>query len=378
MIFYLGVHQPHWLSKADVPLFISARRLRDQKRWRPAVATWALDSGGFSELSLHGRWLTTPEQYAEEAQRWAEQIGSLAWAAQQDWMCEPFMIEKTGLSIREHQHRTIENYLKLRQLAPEFPWVPVLQGWHHDDYLCHVGDWHKAGVTLRLLPLVGLGSVCRRQDTLMAEELIRELHGEGIKLHLFGFKLKGLPRVSHYAASSDSMAWSLAARRNQPLPGCTHRNCANCLKYALLWRQKAIQATHRPTQLTMFRGGSVSIAAILPMFATGEPMNDPESVWRAKLRELIDATDTAESVLESARAATMQAEKARDAAQAELDAHIAQKPAKRRGRKPKEQPGETAVHAVATDVTDEEIRAVGGGLFGELPDEGEGPYGDGR
>ncbi len=38
--------------------------------------------------------------------------------------------------------------------------------------------------------------------------------------------------------SADSMAWSYDARRAPALAGCTHRNCANCLEYALRWRRR--------------------------------------------------------------------------------------------------------------------------------------------
>ena len=47
-------------------------------------------------------------------------------------MCEPFMLAKTGLTVAEHQARTVANYLELRSLAPELPFVPVLQGWSLD------------------------------------------------------------------------------------------------------------------------------------------------------------------------------------------------------------------------------------------------------
>jgi hypothetical protein len=103
-----------------------------------------------------------------------------------------------------------------------------------------VGD--TAGVDLPSLPLVGLGSVCRRQHTKMAEDLVRRLHGDGVSVHAFGFKLQGLRNAARYLASSDSMAWSLDARRSPPLPGCTHRRCNNCLTYALWWRGKALRA----------------------------------------------------------------------------------------------------------------------------------------
>jgi hypothetical protein len=54
------------------------------------------------------------------------------------------------------------------------------------------------------------------------------------------------------------MAWSIAARRRPPLPGCTrHKNCANCSRYALTWRREllaglATGATTRHIQPALF------------------------------------------------------------------------------------------------------------------------------
>ena len=62
--FYLGTHEPSWLRRLnDVPLFISHRRLQRLVNLYPATTGWALDSGGFTELSMHGRWTTTPAAY---------------------------------------------------------------------------------------------------------------------------------------------------------------------------------------------------------------------------------------------------------------------------------------------------------------------------
>jgi len=55
VIFYLGTHASNWLTRPGRPLFVSAVRLRKVKRWPVAQRRWALDSGGFTELSLHGR-----------------------------------------------------------------------------------------------------------------------------------------------------------------------------------------------------------------------------------------------------------------------------------------------------------------------------------
>jgi hypothetical protein len=246
---------PNWLNQTGMVLFLSRRRLAVRKAPR-ATTAWALDSGGFTELSQFGKWTVSPETYVSEVRRWRETIGGLEWAAIQDWMCEPWILEKTGKSIKEHQARTVESWVTLNKLAPDLPWVPVLQGWEHDDYLDHVEQYRAAGLDLAALPLVGLGSVCRRQDTGMAEELIRALWQSGLRLHGFGFKLKGLVSVAGYLASADSLAWSLNTRKNPPLPGCKHKSCGSCLLWAERWYGRVLGLVERvrrePLQRLLF------------------------------------------------------------------------------------------------------------------------------
>ncbi|MBG0567923.1 hypothetical protein I4J89_41440 [Actinoplanes sp. NEAU-A11] len=244
-MFYLGTHQPHWL-RLGVPLFVSDRRLRRYRQLPEATASWALDSGGFTELSQYGTWDTgpTPAAYAARVRRYRDEIGQLDWAAPQDWMCEPVVLAKTGLTITEHQARTVGNYLRLRDLAPDLPWVPVVQGWTPGDYLRCADRYARAGVDLARARLVGVGSVCRRQSTALVGEILTVLHQAGItRLHGFGFKTLGLARHGHLLTSADSMAWSAQARRAPALPGCiTHRNCANCVRYAMAWRIRVLAA----------------------------------------------------------------------------------------------------------------------------------------
>lgn len=251
--FYLGTHMPDWLGKTAVPLFVSRRRLADRRTLPRAVGPWALDSGGFSELSLFGAWTVAPIQYVGEVRRFAAGIGGLAWAAAQDWMCEPFIFARTGLDVAEHQRRTIANFLELRELAPELPWTPVLQGWRAEDYLRHADQYAAAGVDLRAAPVVGLGTVCRRQHTAEAEGVVRRLASTGLRLHGFGFKVRGLERIGPLMASADSMAWSFRARR-EGRRLCTsgrHATCANCLDWALAWRGRILPSLLAPTQLSL-------------------------------------------------------------------------------------------------------------------------------
>ena len=68
-------------------------------------------------------------------------------------MCEPPMLARTGLSVREHQRRTVTNFMPLRQLAPDLPFIPVIQGWRLNDYLRCLAIYEAAGLDLRTEPL---------------------------------------------------------------------------------------------------------------------------------------------------------------------------------------------------------------------------------
>lgn len=133
MQFYLGTHQPAWLRQTDVPLFVSTRRLSHRHHLPRARGAVAIDSAGYSELSLYGEWRTTSQRYVADVRRYAAEIGRVEWAAVQDWMCEPSVRARTGKSVAEHQTLTIRSVLELRSLAPEIAWAPVLQGYVADD-----------------------------------------------------------------------------------------------------------------------------------------------------------------------------------------------------------------------------------------------------
>lgn len=249
-MFYLGTHIESWLSRLDVPLFVSRRRLEKRKRMPRALGRWALDSGGFSELTMFGGWKLEPEAYADFVRRCQAEIGNLDWAATMDWMCEPAVIHGgrmgygqavgTKLSVEEHQRRTVQNAVVLEEIAPDVPWTPVIQGWEIHEYYRHVDMYSEAGIDLRDRSTVGVGSVCRRGHTVEIEAMFRELADYGLKLHGFGIKTKAAARCRSLLQSADSLAWSYAGRRSPPLSGHNHKNCANCVDFALLWRRKII------------------------------------------------------------------------------------------------------------------------------------------
>lgn len=248
--FYLGVHELTWIGRVTVGLFISRERLGRRRRLPLPAARGplALDLGGFTRLSLHGSWEgVTDTQVVADARRVRDECGRLDFAPPKDWMCEPHVLQKTGKTIAEHQRLTVESYVALHSAAPDLPWAPVLQGWGLDDYLRCVELYDRAGVDLwasaeQGLPVVGVGTICRRQGTREAVQILQHLDGLGLRLHGFGLKIEGLARVAPLLQSADSMAWSSAGRRAWPgLPG----SCANCILYALSWRRATIASARR-------------------------------------------------------------------------------------------------------------------------------------
>ena len=209
-----------------------------------ALAPWALDSGGFTEVGTYGGWSIGPREYAAEVRRFRDEIGLMEWASIQDWMCEPKVLARTGKSVAEHQGLTIRNFLDLASIAPDIPWIPVLQGWEPADYIRHANDYAAAGVDLTAAKIVGVGTVCRRQGGLEALGIFRSISRLGIRCHGFGVKLDGLRLAAPYHRSADSMAWSSAACWRPEEARCsgprTHKTCANCQPWASTWRSQVL------------------------------------------------------------------------------------------------------------------------------------------
>ncbi|MFM2006610.1 MAG: Sinorhizobium phage phiLM21, partial [Pseudomonadota bacterium] len=107
--FFVGLHQPsdaHRFERACV----SINRLRQRKKPLGNVRV-LVDSGAFTELNLHGRYRHGVDDYAAQLYRLhTEGVVNIEAAVAQDYMCEAFMLQKTGLTIADHQRLTIERY----------------------------------------------------------------------------------------------------------------------------------------------------------------------------------------------------------------------------------------------------------------------------
>lgn len=215
MIFYIGLHiVAHAYEFEYCMLSINNPKLRDRKSDIKA-RNWIMDSGAFRELELYGHYRYSVNDYAERIKRWAT-CGILEMAVSQDYMCEPYILGKTGLTIKDHQRLTIERYDGLCQLT-QVPIMPVLQGYEIEDYRRHLTQY---GWRLRPNMRVGIGSVCKRNtDIKQIENIVWALAKErpDLRYHGFGLKKTALSSdiVRSLLYSADSMAWSMNARKNK-------------------------------------------------------------------------------------------------------------------------------------------------------------------
>lgn len=233
MKFYVGLHQLSDAKHFDHS-FISVNRL--VKRKSDFIAgDWIMDSGAFSQIYNKGEHMPE-EDYIKLINRF-KTCGNLVAAVSQDFMCEAFILKKTGMTVKQHQELTIERYKKLKDMTDVYI-MPVLQGYEPEEYQEHIRMY---GDLLPYGAYVGVGSVCKRNakplSALAVFKGIKELRPD-LKLHGFGLKMTALENKEIYGLlySSDSMAWSFAARYEG-------RN-ANDWREAKAYEEKVVSIDH--------------------------------------------------------------------------------------------------------------------------------------
>lgn len=213
MRFFVGVHHPHQAHRFEAS-FISANTLRRRKGSFP-VNDWILDSGAFTILNKEPHtYPEPPEAYVAEIRRWkAMGCGRLIAAVSQDYMCEASVLEKTGLSVGEHQRLTIERYDAIRHSNPPVYIMPILQGYAVDEYVSHLAEY---GWRLYPRQYVGVGSVCGRTDVHQIHLIFKTIKRLRPDLRLHGFGLHRMAlhdeEIRGMLESADSMAWSSGER----------------------------------------------------------------------------------------------------------------------------------------------------------------------
>jgi hypothetical protein len=245
MKLYLGVWQNRQALAAPQFMF-SLRRLKDRQSPAPFEGRdWIMDSGAFSEITINGKYTYTTDEYLHYVEM--HQPGLYF---NMDFMCEPFVLEKTGGTVKEHQQKSIDNQIKIMDRMDHYDitgqFAGCIQGWELKDYIEHIDMLKAQGC---ITSKMGVGSVCRRKNTGDIVNILQAVKEAlpNVKLHGFGIKTQALQYPSICAAldSSDSMAWSFDGRREetQQCGDCIHpgaMNCANCHVHMLKWYDRVI------------------------------------------------------------------------------------------------------------------------------------------
>ena len=238
MRFFTGVHRPAKADQLDA-VMVSANVLRSRRSHFP-VNDWIMDSGAFTTVTKNGGYPDSVEEYAEIIRRFAD-CGNLLAAVAQDYMCEQFVLDRTGLTVADHQRLTIERYDQLLNVdTANVTIMPVLQGYEPNSYVDHIEQY---GDRLTHGMWVGVGSVCKRNANAGSIVAVLEaIHAArpDLRLHGFGVKITALrnQRVRDLFHTTDSMAWSFAARYE----GRDGNDINEAINYAERVDRQAVQA----------------------------------------------------------------------------------------------------------------------------------------
>lgn len=238
MMFLTGMHHPNDAAKVPAA-FISVNAIAKRRSAFPARRV-VLDCAGFVTIKMHGGYPEPVEAYAAQIRKVRGWLGKrLLGAVSQDYMCEAVMLERTGLTVAEHQRLTIERYDALMACdVAGTRIIPVLQGYSPQSYMEHIRQY---GTRLARRMWVGVGSVCKRNtdpSAIAGVLLAIKRERPDLRLHAFGVKITALAwqLVRDLIFSADSMAWSYAARKEG-------RN-GNCPKEAQRYQRRvATQAS---------------------------------------------------------------------------------------------------------------------------------------
>jgi len=176
-----------------------------KKKQRWPWKRWMLDSGGYLCLSRFKEYPWTLDDYLKLIRELKP-----TFAASMDYCCEPSLSLNTEMSVEDRVRASADmaNYLCKKSDCV----FPVIQGVEFDDYYL---SWK---LTESLRPkLVGIGSVCRRQN--LGEiahlcEFLGSIIPEGVMRHGFGVKMLAMKKneCRKFFTSIDTNAWEFWRR----------------------------------------------------------------------------------------------------------------------------------------------------------------------
>jgi hypothetical protein len=175
--------------------------------------TLFVDSGGFPSSYIHNGYSKTDEEYLRFVMKHRADYYAL-----RDYPCEPQILRRHGVTVRQQIERTLTHHLKLLDMHEKMSVhavpVPVIQGWRMSDYTECIDLFREHGL---LAEYMAVGSLCRRHQVKKIRRIILSVRKElpsWVRLHAFGTKISVLKNqdVANAIYSVDSSAAEFSAR----------------------------------------------------------------------------------------------------------------------------------------------------------------------
>lgn len=202
------------LRKLDEENVMISFMTKNNYAW-PEIDNLFIDSGGYSILSSDD---IDDHPKVEEYRKYIEK-STPEYYALQDYPCEPSLLNKYDAEVKDHIEKTVNRHIACLNEIPSniaTP-VPVIQGWHPDDYVACIDAFRDQGI----LPneYVGIGSIKREHDPITVKNIIKTVYEElpaQTKIHGFGAKTRLFRQTTAalYLDSADSNAYDLVASKN--------------------------------------------------------------------------------------------------------------------------------------------------------------------
>jgi len=177
-----------------------------------------------------------------------------------DYACEPSVDRSTYRTNRERIKATIRNEAACIAVAPDLPWLPVLQGDSLEERAFDLALRERIG----MLPTdyAGIGSVCGR-GAVAARDVVKFYADRlpGVQYHGFGMHVQALDDDAVFAMlrSWDSYGWNWGrGQKDVDRPAeCYHREGESWSEYTqrlaqFYWRETVCPRLDAPRQLTLF------------------------------------------------------------------------------------------------------------------------------
>ena len=175
-VFYLSVasgSQKRTVEALDYP-YVLVNFLTKTNTPPKSAKVLFVDSGGFHSSFVHGGYNKSDAEYLHFVRKTKADYFAL-----RDYPCEPQILKKHNVTVKDQILRTVNHHIKLLDLAKKYELsakpIPVIQGWEIGDYLFCLDKFREHGLIGNGFDYIAIGSLCRRHATTFVDKCLSEM-----------------------------------------------------------------------------------------------------------------------------------------------------------------------------------------------------------